>query len=192
MQQHPLNVRVPTAQPNTLLPWCCQVLLSQTAQQTTALVREQPSSTERTYPADKADGCWRLQRGKDSNRAGGTCRSKCLADTACQHAELLTKHLRKAVKKCWENTLWTLDRDSVFWTQKELQRKRLGFSYLLPKSSLSRGEWLQEVSGGCSTQRCFGTLALLPSPLLTTSISSVKIAFNLSAGFRLCHPVLMM
>lgn len=85
------------------LPWGCQELLSQMAQQTVTLVREQPSSTWRSFPV--AERCWWLQRGKGCNRAGGTCRIKCPADTACQHTELLTKYLCKGVKQSWKNTL---------------------------------------------------------------------------------------
>lgn len=45
--------------------------------------------------------------------------------------------------------------------------------------------WLQH-------PKVYWIVALLPSPLLTTSISSVKVASNLSARFHLCLLVLVM
>jgi len=39
--------------------------------------------------------------------AGGTCRSKPLAEVTCQRVERLTKQLCKGVKESWENTLLT-------------------------------------------------------------------------------------
>lgn len=109
------HARAPSSTPRTYVcpppswtrsrPPGCQAPLGQTAQQTATLVRERPSSTRGSYPADRAERRSWLRRGKDCNRAGGTCQSKGLADRVCQRAELLTEHLRKGVKQSWENTL---------------------------------------------------------------------------------------